>query len=63
MSFGTFEYGKAILRRHGGYEHNGELPVVQKLLAGGVAGIMAQGSCYPLHVVRRRMQVLGTGTY
>lgn len=34
-----------------------DLPVVQKLVAGGVAGAIAQTATYPLHVVRRRLQV------
>lgn len=34
-----------------------DLPVAQKLVAGGVAGAFAQTATYPLHVVRRRMQV------
>jgi len=32
------------------------LSVGQKLAAGGAAGLFAQSSTYPLHVVRRRMQ-------
>ena len=39
-----------------------ELSVAQKLAAGGVAGLFAQSSTYPLHVVRRRMQA-GHGGY
>lgn len=34
-----------------------EMPVTLKLVAGGVAGVTAQTVTYPLHVVRRRMQV------
>jgi len=33
-----------------------DLSVGQKLVAGGSAGLFAQTSTYPLHVVRRRMQ-------
>lgn len=63
ISFSTNEAVKrVILRRQncgqGGAE-KGELKVWHKLLAGGVAGIVAQTSTYPLEIMRRRMQTAG----
>lgn len=72
LSFAAFETLKATMKsRHEakGWKHalevlgpRGELPVREKLLAGGAAGLFAQSSTYPLHVVRRRMQA-GKGGY
>ena len=60
LSFAAFETLKAMLKaraeQQGGGLPDGELPVKQKLFAGGAAGLFAQTSTYPLHVVRRRMQ-------
>ena len=63
LSFAAFETLKALLRARaeatdggGGLQPGDELPVRQKLVAGGLAGLFAQTSTYPLHVVRRRMQ-------
>lgn len=39
-----------------------EMPTLHKLCAGAVAGFLAQTVTYPLHVVRRRMQVHGGGS-
>jgi solute carrier family 25 protein 42 len=66
LSFAAFETLKALLKARAeeaearqpgcGALTEGELPVGQKMLAGGAAGLFAQTSTYPLHVVRRRMQ-------
>ena len=58
LSFGTYETLKSIARKN--YPDadgpNGQ-PLVLRLGLGGVAGLTAQTATYPLHVVRRRMQV------
>eukprot|EP00041_Stephanoeca_diplocostata_P021427 m.499131 g.499131 ORF g.499131 m.499131 type:complete len:781 (-) comp21824_c0_seq1:124-2466(-) len=36
------------------------LTTIQRLVCGGVAGLIAQTATYPLHVIRRRMQVQGS---
>ena len=63
LSFAAFETLKVMLRARAEAAEGAdrlspadELPVKQKLVAGGVAGLFAQTSTYPLHVVRRRMQ-------
>ncbi|KOO28328.1 mitochondrial carrier protein [Chrysochromulina tobinii] len=61
LSFAAFETFKAALHAWNLYSPY-ELSVAQKLAAGGVAGLFAQSSTYPLHVVRRRMQA-GHGGY
>jgi len=57
ISFGVFEGLKAEIRKARGLRGDEDIPVLQRLLAGGAAGLIAQSATYPLHVVRRRMQV------
>ena len=65
VSFATFESLKALYRKRN--ETTGffsdEMPTTHKLLAGGASGFLAQTATYPLHVVRRRMQVYGGDAY
>ena len=65
VSFATFESLKALYRKRN--ETTGffsdEMPTTHKLLAGGASGFLAQTATYPLHVVRRRMQVYGGEAY
>jgi solute carrier family 25 protein 42 len=75
ISFATFETLKAAYRKKkslaagggaGAADHDwdpDEMPVLHKLAAGAVAGLIAQTATYPLHIVRRRMQVHGAGAY
>ena len=71
LSFAAFETLKAQLRMRaeshgdapatsthdaGGSGLREDLPIREKLAAGGAAGLFAQTATYPLHVVRRRMQ-------
>eukprot|EP00050_Salpingoeca_kvevrii_P021604 m.113113 g.113113 ORF g.113113 m.113113 type:complete len:592 (+) comp9415_c2_seq1:814-2589(+) len=58
-SFAVFETLKARLRRWR-YARNESLTAYDRLIAGGIAGVVAQTATYPLHVVRRRMQVAPT---
>ncbi|KAL1529339.1 hypothetical protein AB1Y20_000293 [Prymnesium parvum] len=61
LSFAAFETIKAILQRHADSSappgQRGDIPVMHRLVSGAVSGMLAQTSTYPLHVVRRRMQV------
>eukprot|EP00992_Anisonema_acinus_P000878 TRINITY_DN10315_c0_g1_i1.p1 TRINITY_DN10315_c0_g1~~TRINITY_DN10315_c0_g1_i1.p1 ORF type:complete len:637 (+),score=110.74 TRINITY_DN10315_c0_g1_i1:55-1911(+) len=57
LSFATFETLKASIRTH--YKSDADVPMRLRLGAGMAAGLVGQISTYPLHVVRRRMQVLG----
>lgn len=58
MSFMVFETLKPWLQREVlGLRSQSEIPLVWRLAAGGVAGLVAQTAVYPLNVVRRRMQV------
>lgn len=59
LSFGVFETLKAHYT--GGVE-GGDLPVFARLSMGAFAGLVAQTTTYPLDVVRRRFQVMGTAT-
>ncbi|CAK9038950.1 unnamed protein product [Durusdinium trenchii] len=56
-SFLVFETLKPWTRRALGLWSERDLPIWARLCCGGVAGLVAQGASYPLHVVRRRMQV------
>jgi solute carrier family 25 protein 42 len=63
ISFATFETLKSMYVNHATKdmsvvrEDEFEMPVHLKLMAGGFAGVAAQTATYPLHIVRRRMQV------
>eukprot|EP00405_Crypthecodinium_cohnii_P011732 CAMPEP_0206427480 /NCGR_PEP_ID=MMETSP0324_2-20121206/5063_1 /ASSEMBLY_ACC=CAM_ASM_000836 /TAXON_ID=2866 /ORGANISM="Crypthecodinium cohnii, Strain Seligo" /LENGTH=678 /DNA_ID=CAMNT_0053892763 /DNA_START=650 /DNA_END=2686 /DNA_ORIENTATION=+ len=57
ISFSTFDFLKRELRKYHGVELDADVPVHQRLMAGGICGAAAQLSAYPLHIVRRRMQV------
>jgi len=62
LSFAAFETIKAYMRQRARLQSDEELSALQRLSAGGSAGLMAQTATYPLHVVRRRMQVTGLST-
>lgn len=58
MSFMVFETLKPWIQTEIlGLRSEKDLPMVWRLVAGGIAGFLAQTATYPLHVVRRRMQV------
>ena len=63
ISFATFETLKSMYVNQATREMSivredeFEMPIHLKLIAGGFAGVVAQTATYPLHVVRRRMQV------
>lgn len=57
ISFSIFETSKVALKDLLGLTSDSELPTVLRLSSGAVAGVVAQSVTYPLHVVRRRMQV------
>jgi len=57
ISFSTFDALKRQLRQQHGVACDAEVPLVQRLAAGGLSGAAAQVAAYPLHIVRRRMQV------
>lgn len=57
VSFMVFETLKPAFQAKLHLDSERELPLVYRLIAGGVAGLVAQGFSYPLHVIRRRMQV------
>ena len=56
LTFALFGAQKRWLARRQGCA-DGDLPVAQRALAGGLAGWLAQTATYPLEVTRRRMQV------
>lgn len=56
-SFMVFETFKARMRRYYDLKHDREIPTVARLVAGGVAGLIAQSATYPIDILRRRMQV------
>lgn len=57
ISFGTYEALKNKLRYWHGVDCDSDVPVAQRLAAGGLCGTASQLVAYPLHIVRRRMQV------
>jgi len=57
MSFATFETLKAWSMIWLDIEESKDIPVAWRLILGGTAGFVAQTVTYPIHVVRRRMQV------
>lgn len=57
ISFGTFEALKQELRRQHGVSSDTDVPMLEQLAAGSLSGAAAQLCAYPLHIVRRRMQV------
>ena len=66
ISFAVFESIKGAYGRPGDdhREWEGdEMPLTHKLAAGAAAGLIAQTVTYPLHIVRRRMQVHGRCQY
>lgn len=57
VGFATYETLKEKYRDHNGLEERDPFPTTVRLAAGGFAGGLATFVTYPLHVVRRRMQV------
>ncbi|KAL3683603.1 hypothetical protein R1sor_001625 [Riccia sorocarpa] len=52
--FGTYEYARECL--HPGCRENGDETLMTMLTAGGLAGAFSWMSCYPLDVVKSRLQ-------
>tara|TARA_B100000405_G_scaffold302640_1_gene266490 strand:+ start:61 stop:1659 length:1599 start_codon:yes stop_codon:yes gene_type:complete len=64
LSFAAFETMKTFYKKANDHDWDEDrMPLAYKLAAGGCAGFVAQTVTYPLHVVRRRMQVHGGGIY
>jgi len=63
ISFSIFETLKVYMKNKYNYASEKEIPVTLRLFAGGVAGLVAQSVTYPLHVIRRRMQIQGGGGF
>eukprot|EP00040_Diaphanoeca_grandis_P033676 m.206714 g.206714 ORF g.206714 m.206714 type:complete len:669 (-) comp32964_c0_seq1:31-2037(-) len=57
ISFGIFETLKSTSQRWLELDSANDIPTPVRLACGGFAGLVAQTTTYPLHVVRRRMQV------
>ncbi|KAM9956647.1 hypothetical protein ACTFIW_000617 [Dictyostelium discoideum] len=60
ISFSTFEFLKRIAPLNQ-IDENGQISGTYKLIAGGIAGGVAQTVAYPFDVVRRRVQTHGFG--
>nr|CCC93647.1 putative mitochondrial carrier protein [Trypanosoma congolense IL3000] len=56
-SFAVFETLKSYIVRWNGLPSDKAIPVRERIIAGGLAGLVAQSATYPLDIVRRRMQV------
>ena len=57
LAFTSNDLGRKFLaKRYGGM---GEVTTTEKLVCGGVSGLVAQSAVYPLDVTRRRMQTKG----
>ena len=57
--FGTYEYMRELL--HPGCRTNGEESLSTMLVSGGLAGSLSWLCCYPLDVVKSRLQAQGAG--
>lgn len=56
-SFAIFETLKQYIVRAYGLHSDKDIATWQRLIAGALAGLLAQSATYPLDIVRRRMQV------
>lgn len=56
-SFACFETIKYYIVKWNHLKSDREIPPWQRLVAGGLSGLLAQSATYPLDIVRRRMQV------
>ncbi|CAA7025792.1 unnamed protein product [Microthlaspi erraticum] len=61
LYFWTYEYVRE--RLHPGCRKNGEESLRTMLVAGGLAGVASWVACYPLDVVKTRLQQGGDGAY
>lgn len=57
--FGTYEYMRELL--HPGCRKNGQESVSTMLVSGGLAGSLSWLVCYPMDVVKSRLQAQGAG--
>ncbi|KPA79889.1 putative mitochondrial mitochondrial carrier protein [Leptomonas pyrrhocoris] len=56
-SFACFETLKYYIVKFSNLTSDKDIPTYQRLIAGALAGLLAQSATYPLDIVRRRMQV------